>query len=186
MNKEIFPLLFSEAWRKIKPEYAINGFRKTGIWPINRSAITADEIKVAVPWNDIGEQTFFDRIQTAVASSSSPPNVTFFLREMQNLLYRPIVARSLNNKNQRRGFAHIIEYSNDNRNLNTHSNVKRLRTSDQQHYNQILETLNESDNDSDFLDFKFLTHYLRYDLGNPEGLPFLYFHFFYFFCKSIP
>ena len=50
IQKIDFPSLIGEVWRGFKPEYAINGFRKTGIIPLNRNAIEDSSLLPSEPF----------------------------------------------------------------------------------------------------------------------------------------
>ena len=50
IKKSDFPSLIGEVWRGFKPEYAINGFRKTGIIPLNRNAIEDSSLLPSEPF----------------------------------------------------------------------------------------------------------------------------------------
>jgi hypothetical protein len=76
-------------WSKLSPNYIINGFRKTGLYPFNKNAINESVLKMAIPWTDSGFQhRFGDEINKI--NQEQHPFVSHCLKAMRNIISPPI------------------------------------------------------------------------------------------------
>ena len=51
INKKNFPSILAEAWKSFKPETAVNSFRKAGIVPFNKDAVSQTSLTHSVPYS---------------------------------------------------------------------------------------------------------------------------------------
>ena len=53
MTKKDFPKLIGEAWKSYDPQIRVNGFKKAGIFPFNRDAISIKSTTPSDPFSHI-------------------------------------------------------------------------------------------------------------------------------------
>ena len=81
IKKIDFPSLIGEVWRSFKPEYAINGFRKTGIIPLNRNAIEDSSLLPSEPFTS--QLSSPSQNPTQPTETQTPSQTQFTTQQLQ-------------------------------------------------------------------------------------------------------
>ena len=70
----------------------VNGFRNTGIYPLNKNAINESDLNMAIPWTDEGYQERFSE-ELKKVSENNEPFLSHCMQSIQTIINPPVTTQ---------------------------------------------------------------------------------------------